>query len=67
MKIKLIILIALIAALTGCDKMGVQGIINQNLGNWAEIRLPENCVPSQIASSSDAGVVVLCKDGRLFH
>ncbi len=67
MKAKLIILIILTGALMGCDKMGVQGVINRNLGNWAEINLPENCVPAQIASSSDAGVVVLCQDGRLFH
>lgn len=67
MRNKLIISSIFIVMLTGCNKMGVQGIVNRNLGNWAEINLPENCVPAQIASSSDAGVVVLCTDGRLFH
>ncbi len=67
MKIKLAILAILAVALVGCGKMGVAGHINQAFGNWAQITVPKDCVPKEIASSSDAGVALLCEDGRLFH
>lgn len=66
MRTKLAIL-AMALVLTGCDKMGASGIVNQTFGNWAEIKLPDGCVAQQIASSSDSGVAVLCEDGRVFH
>lgn len=64
---RIILLVILFISLTACDKMGATGILNQNLGNWAELKLPKYCVPKEIASSSDAGVALLCEDGRLFH
>lgn len=64
---KLIILTALLITLTGCGKLGVNGTVNQALGNWAQVNVPDGCVPKQIAAENDSGVVLLCEDGRLFH
>lgn len=68
MEINKLIMAALLALiLAGCGKMGGSGTIHQAFGNWAELKLPKDCVPKQIASSSDIGVALLCEDGRLFH
>lgn len=64
---KLIVLGLIVLSVAACDKMGVGGVVNQAVGNWAQIKVPEGCVVTQIASSSDSGVAVLCEDGRLFH
>lgn len=53
--------------LSGCGKTGLTGAIAQNLGSWAEIKLPPGCRVRQIAAESGSGVAVLCEDGRLFH
>lgn len=64
---KTLIIIAAALALTACDKYGAGGSFNQAFGNWAEVKMPDGCAPVQIAAESGSGVVVLCKDGRLFH
>ncbi len=59
----------LIAALllTGCGKIGVSGIVDQAVGNWAEVKLPSGCKARQVAGEEGSGVIVLCEDGRVFH
>jgi len=64
---KYIILTSLLLTITACDKIGGSGMINQALGNWAEVELPDGCVAKQIAAEGNAGVAVLCEDGRVFH
>lgn len=63
---KLIILATLLITLTACGKLGVTGTINQELGNWAQVNVPDGCVPKQIAAEGNSGVVMLCEDGRVF-
>lgn len=64
---KLFVIGLLTVSLSACGKMGAGGLISQMAGNWAEITLPVGCKAKQIAASSDAGVAVLCEDGRVFH
>lgn len=59
--------LGLLLALSACDKYGVNGSVNQTFGNWAEVHIPAGCVPVQIAAEHESGVVVLCRDGRIFH
>lgn len=54
-------------AMTSCAKIGVMGHISHAFGNWAQVNLPDNCVPKQVAAEEGSGVVVLCADGRVFH
>lgn len=63
---KLFVILLLTASLSACSKMG-SGVLSQMIGNWAEITPPAGCKVRQIAASSDAGVAVLCEDGRVFH
>lgn len=51
----------------GCAKYGVSGCASQAVGDWAEARPPTGCKPKQIAAEANAGVVILCDDGRIFH
>lgn len=60
-------LIILCCVLGGCSKVGVSGLANQLVGDWAEVQLPQGCRPQQIAAEAGAGVAVLCEDGRVFH
>jgi hypothetical protein len=66
MKTVVLALLAL-AALTGCDKLGVNGVVSQAVGNWAEVKLPAGCAAKQIVAEEHTGVAVLCEDGRVFH
>lgn len=66
--VRLVSAIALLSVtLAGCDKYGGGGRLNQLLGNWTEVKLPDGCVAKQIAAEHVSGVVVLCEDGRIFH
>jgi hypothetical protein len=58
---------ALVGSLAACGKIGVTGMVDQAMGNWAQVKLPDGCVPRQIAAEANSGVAVLCKDGRVFH
>lgn len=53
--------------LAGCQKVGVGGVLNQLKGDWAEVHLPKDCIAKQISAEENAGVAVLCMDGRVFH
>ena len=64
---KLIVGLVICVALSGCGKLGVVGHIDQAIGNWAQINLPENCKPKQISAEQGSGVAILCEDGRVFH
>lgn len=64
---KTLILICALGALAGCQKIGAGGVWNQVKGDWAEVHLPKDCKPKQIAAEEGAGVAVLCEDGRVFH
>lgn len=64
---RLVFVIVCIASLAGCGKVGFSGSMDQLVGDWAELKLPPGCVPQQIAAEHNAGVAVLCKDGRIFH
>ena len=64
---KLLLLSFAILSLSACDKIGVGGTVNQMLGNWAEVKVPAGCQPQQIAGEEGNGVILLCKDGRIFH
>ena len=61
------LIIVAAAALSGCGKIGGGGILNQMVGNWAEVRLPDGCKAKLIAGEEKGGAIVLCEDGRLFH
>lgn len=64
---KVFLLAAIAVVLSGCGKTGIGGAINQQFGDWAEIRLPTGCVAKQISAEESSGVAVLCEDGRVFH
>ena len=53
--------------LSACGKLGAGGVANRVFGNWAEVRLPKDCVAKNIAGEEASGVIVLCEDGRIFH
>ena len=57
----------LLLALSGCGKLGISGIVSQEVGNWAQLNLPDGCVAKQISAEESSGVAVLCEDGRVFH
>ena len=63
---KIVALMVVALSLTGCAKVGVSGKLNQLVGDWAEVHLPDGCVAKQVAASQHE-VVVLCEDGRVFH
>lgn len=62
---KLVLLACLLCF--GCAKYGLSGCASQALGDWAEVAPPPGCKVRQIAAEPNAGVVVLCDDGRIFH
>lgn len=62
-----IVLISGLTILTGCDKVGAGGAMNQLIGNWAEVNIPEGCIVKQISAEESGGVAILCEDGRVFH
>lgn len=63
---KIILASLLLFTLTGCNKYGVGGTLNHMVSNWVPVNLPSGCVPQQVSTGSQ-GLVVLCKDGRVFH
>jgi hypothetical protein len=63
----LLVLTISLFALAGCDKLGVNGVVNQAVGNWAEVKLPDGCTARQVSAEEKGGVAVLCADGRVFH
>lgn len=64
---KKVIIATFLLSLAGCGKIGVNGVISQVIGDWAEVKLPAGCVAKQIAAAQSNGVAVLCVDGRVFH
>lgn len=68
MRIRIMSIIALLGVtLAGCGKLGVTGRLNQAVGNWAQVSLPDGCSVKQITAEHDNGVAILCEDGRVFH
>lgn len=65
--LKLLLMAAVCAGLTSCGKLGFTGHLQHMIGNWAQVQLPPNCVPKQIAAEENSGVAILCEDGRVFH
>lgn len=51
----------------GCAKYGVGGCAQQAIGDWVEVKIPAGCRVTQIAAEGNAGVVILCDDGRVYH
>ncbi len=64
---KIIGIMVSVLILGGCGKYGVQGHINHLIGDWAPVNLPQGCDVSRIAGEEGSGVIILCKDGRVFH
>lgn len=58
--------IVALVTFTACGKIGVGGHIDQMMGNWAPVNLPEGCQAKMIAADNHT-VAVLCEDGRVFH
>lgn len=50
------------ALLVSCSKYGVSGYVEHAVGDWAQVRLPTDCKPKQVAAEEDNGVIVLCEE-----
>lgn len=65
--IKVAVICASVLSVAGCSKYGVNGSINQVIGDWTQLNLPKGCVAKQIAAEGSSSMAVLCEDGRVFY